>query len=110
MNYHLICQDVSNYMYKEKTFRVFCLIIIDDIFVMTPTGMTITLDFNTSNTIEAVKAQIQDREGIAASDQRLMFDGKQLEDGYRLLDYNIRKGSVLDLILRPLQGIKIFHL
>ena len=98
------------YMYIDKTFRVFYLVIIDDIFVKTPTGTTITLDFNASNTIEAVKAQIQDKQGIAASDQRLMFDGKLLEDGYRLLDYNIQKGSYLDLILMPSQGIKIFHL
>ena len=93
-------------MYKEKTFRVFHLVIIDEIFVKTPTGKTITLNFNASDTIEAVKAQIQVREGIPPSDQRLTFIGKQLDNGFGLLDYSIQEGSTLNLLLRPLQGIK----
>ena len=71
---------------------------------------TITLKFKASDTVETVKAQIQVREGIPPSDQILMFAGKQLDDGHRLFDYNIQRGSTLDLLLRPSQGIKIFHL
>jgi hypothetical protein len=70
------------------------------VFFKTLTGKNLTLDLDPNESVENVKKLIHEKEGIPPDQQRLVFSGKQLDDGKLLSDYDVKSESTVHLVLR----------
>ena len=73
---------------------------IKQIFIKTLTGKSLTLEVTDTDTIGSIKQKILEKDGIPVDQQRLVFNGKQLEDAQTVADYNIQSDANIHLVLR----------
>lgn len=74
------------------------------LFIKTLRGRTIVVEVDEAAAIDNLKEAIYEKEGVHPNHQRLLFAGKQLEEGRTLLDYQIQKESTLQLARRLRAG------
>ena len=68
------------------------------IFIQVSSDTPIALEVEHTDRIEDIKLKIQDKTGIAPEHQRLLYDGKQLEDGNTLQEYSIQKDATITVV------------
>jgi ubiquitin C len=74
------------------------------IFIKNLNGKSIVINIDANETVESLKQKVQDKEGVSPNQQRIIYAGKQLENGRILSDYNIQKEATLHLVLRLTGG------
>ena len=79
-----------------------------EIAVKTMTGKTVMLQVKMDDTIESVKLQIQNKEGMPVDQQRLIFSGKEVLNEHRVADYNFAKDATIHLVPVLKGGMQIF--
>jgi len=78
-----------------------------NIQIKSATGKIIIININPHETILKLKKQIYISQDLSLDSQRIVFEGKQLEDHKRICDYNIKDESVVHIVLRLRGGM--FH-
>ena len=67
-------------------------------------GSPFAVNIETTDTIGKLKEKIQEHQGIPPDQQRLIFQGKQLEDDFQVAYYNLQKNSIIYLVVRHRTG------
>ncbi|PWA38016.1 hypothetical protein CTI12_AA585240 [Artemisia annua] len=98
--FHIMKESTLSLMRTSKGFM--------QIFIKTFTGKMISLEVQRLDTIGNVKAKIQEKEGTPADQQALSFDGIVLEDSGTIADFNIKKESIITLLLKSTGLMSIF--
>jgi len=78
------------------------------IFVKTLTGKSYAVDITEADTVASLKNKLHEKEGIAQSEMRLIFAGKEMQEERALSDYNLQKASTVHMVLRLRGGMQIF--
>ena len=70
------------------------------VYVKTLTGIYNSFVCSKSSTVDDLKLKVQELEGFPPEQQRFIYAGGQLEEGQKLVDYHIKNGHIIHLVIR----------